>query len=67
MPDSGSFMSIFLMAIGLSTDCFAVAFSGGISNRNYAPRQVRPISTSFSLFQAMMIVLGWFAGDTIVG
>lgn len=67
MFNSGSIISVCLIAVGLSADCFAVAFSSGISNRNYAVRRALPLSTSFGLFQALMLVLGWFAGETIVG
>lgn len=66
MIDSGSFIPILLIAIGLSADCFAVALSGGISNRNYMARQVLRVAASFGLFQAAMPVLGWLAGETIV-
>ena len=60
------FLSIFLIALGLSADCFAVALSGGISNINHSwPRLLR-VSFSFGLFQALMPVLGWLAGRTVV-
>ena len=63
---NSDFLSIFLIAIGLSADCFAVALSGGISNINHSwPRLLR-VSFSFGLFQALMPVLGWLAGRTIV-
>ena len=60
------FLSILLIALGLSADCFAVAISGGISNINHSwPRLLR-VSFSFGLFQALMPVLGWLAGRTVV-
>ncbi len=63
---NGDFLSIFLIAIGLSADCFAVALSGGISKKNHSwPRRLR-VSFSFGLFQALMLVLGWSAGRTVV-
>ena len=63
---NGNLLSIFLIAIGLSADCFAVALSGGISNKNHSwPRRLR-VSFSFGLFQALMPVLGWLAGRTVV-
>ncbi len=63
---NGEFLSIFLIAIGLSADCFAVALSGGISQKNHSwPRRLR-VSISFGLFQALMPVLGWLAGRTVV-
>ena len=66
MVINGNLLSIFLIAIGLSADCFAVALSGGISNKNHSwPRRLR-VSFSFGLFQALMPVLGWLAGRTVV-
>ena len=63
---NGNLLSIFLIAIGLSADCFAVALSGGISEKNHSwPRRLR-VSFSFGLFQALMPVLGWLAGRTVV-
>jgi putative Mn2+ efflux pump MntP len=59
-------LSVVLIALGLSADCFVVALSGGISKMNQSwPRLLR-VSFSFGLFQALMPVLGWLAGRTIV-
>ncbi len=63
---NGDFLTIFLIAIGLSADCFAVALSGGISNKNHSWPQILRVSSSFGLFQALMPVLGWLAGRTVV-
>ncbi len=60
------FLYIFLIAIGLSADCFAVSLSSGISNKNHSWLQVFRVSLSFGLFQALMPVLGWLAGRTVV-
>jgi len=63
---NSDFLSVFLIALGLSADCFAVALSGSISNINHSwPRLLR-VSFSFGLFQALMPVLGWLAGRTVV-
>ena len=63
---NSDFFSIVLIAIGLSADCFAVALSGGISQKNHSRLQVFRVSLSFGFFQALMPVLGWLAGRTIV-
>ena len=63
---SSGFLSTFLIAIGLSADCFAVALSGGITNKNHSWLQVFRVSFSFGLFQALMSVLGWLVGRTVV-
>lgn len=60
------FLSILLIAIGLSADCFAVALSGSISGRTFSFLQVLRVSLSFGAFQALMPVLGWLAGRTVV-
>lgn len=63
---NSDFLSISLIALGLSADCFAVALSGGISKKNHSwPRRLR-VSFSFGLFQTLMPVLGWLAGRTVV-
>jgi putative Mn2+ efflux pump MntP len=60
------FISIFLIALGLSADCFAVSLSTSIANRNHSFLQVIKVSFSFGFFQALMPVIGWLAGKTIV-
>jgi putative Mn2+ efflux pump MntP len=62
----GEFLSVFLIAIGLSADCFAVALSAGISANIHSWLKVLRVSFSFGLFQALMPVLGWLAGRTVV-
>jgi putative Mn2+ efflux pump MntP len=59
-------LSILLIAVSLSLDCFAVAIAGSISMRSVTHRQVLRVSTSFGLFQAGMLVLGWLLGQTLV-
>ena len=63
---SVDFLSILLVAIGLSADCFAVALSSGISMKSISHFPILRVSLSFGLFQALMPVLGWLAGRTIV-
>ena len=60
------FISIFLIALGLALDCFAIAISGSISMRTLSFLQVFRASLAFGLFQAIMPVLGWLAGRTVV-
>ena len=64
--DSIGFLSVFLIAIGLSADCFAVALSGSIAMRTLSLLQVVRTSLSFGLFQALMPAMGWLAGRTVV-
>jgi len=60
------FLSIFLIAIALSADCFAVALGGSISMRTLSHLQVFRVSLAFGLFQALMPVLGWLVGQAVV-
>lgn len=64
--DFMGFLAIFLIALGLAADCFAVALSGSISMKKLSFPQVFRASLSFGLFQGLMPVLGWLAGRTIV-
>ena len=60
------FLSIFIIALGLSADCFAVALGSSVFKKSYSPLQVFRVSLSFGIFQAFMLVLGWLAGRTVV-
>jgi len=70
LPDdilmNNDLLSILLIAVGLSADCFAVAFSASISHHNYRLRQVLRAGASFGLFQAAMPLFGWLVGKTVV-
>jgi len=61
------FLSVLAIALGLSADCFAVAVSGSISKKDHSRVDILRVASSFGLFQALMPVLGWLAGRTIVG
>jgi len=63
---NSDFISVFLIALGLSADCFVVALSGGISKIDHSWSRILRVSFSFGLFQALMPVLGWLAGRTVV-
>jgi putative Mn2+ efflux pump MntP len=52
--------------MGLSADCFAVALGGSISMKTLSRLQVFRASIAFGLFQALMPVLGYFLGRTVV-
>jgi putative Mn2+ efflux pump MntP len=65
IPDTGFFFVIFI-AVGLSADCFAVALSSSIANRNIGIKPICYTALSFGTFQALMPVLGWLAGTKVV-
>ncbi len=60
------FLSVFVIAIGLSADCFAVALSGSIAIKTLNFFKVFRTSLAFGLFQALLPVLGWLVGRTVV-
>ncbi|MDI6767157.1 MAG: manganese efflux pump MntP family protein [Bacteroidota bacterium] len=56
------FITIFLIALGLSMDAVAVAISMGLSINSLRIRHGLLIGLFFGAFQAIMPVLGWAAG-----
>jgi manganese efflux pump family protein len=60
------FITLLLIAIGLAADCFVVSLGSSISQKNLSPFQIGRVALSFGVFQAIMPVLGWLAGLTVV-
>jgi len=60
------FWTIFLIAIGLAMDCFAVSLGVGTAGTATGPRATFRLFFHFGLFQAGMTLLGWLAGKTVV-
>ncbi len=58
-----SYYELFLLAIGLCLDTFAVSVSGGICLGPHCRRRRRIIILTMSLFQSSMAILGWLAGS----
>ena len=54
--------SLFLVALGVSADAFAVALGKGLHMRRFDLRNALIIAAAFGLFQAVMPVIGWFLG-----
>jgi putative Mn2+ efflux pump MntP len=59
-----SFPSIFLIALGMAMDAFAVSLGSGVKI-GPGPRPVFRIAFHFGLFQALLPIIGWFFGNTI--
>jgi len=57
-----SIIEIFLTAVALAMDAFAVSLAAGASARVRGPRAALRLSFHFGLFQFLMPVLGWFLG-----
>lgn len=58
-------IEILLIAVGLAMDAFAVSIAAGTSGRLSGKRGIFRLSFHFGLFQAMMPVIGWYAGTHI--
>lgn len=62
-----SFLEILLVALSMAMDAFAVCLGAGASPCISGHRPVFRLAFHFGLFQALMPVLGWLTGMTIVG
>jgi putative Mn2+ efflux pump MntP len=60
------FWTIFLIAIGLAMDCFAVSLGVGTAGTAMGFRPTFRLFFHFGLFQAGMTLLGWLVGKTVV-
>jgi manganese efflux pump family protein len=59
-------LTILLIALGDSADCFAVAVCSCIAMKTLSRIQILRVALSFGIFQTTMTILGWLAGRTIV-
>jgi len=60
-----SLIEIFLLAVGLAMDAFAVSVASGIAMRNFHFGSALRMALAFGGFQAIMPVIGWVAGRTL--
>lgn len=60
-----SLLVSFLIALGLSIDTFAVAISSGILKQKVTFKSAVKYSIIMSLFQALMLIIGWSLGRSI--
>jgi manganese efflux pump family protein len=61
-----SFLEIFLIALGLASDAFAVSISAGSTGVTKEPRAMLRLSFHFGLFQFLMPIIGWLTGLSVV-
>jgi len=54
--------TLFLIALGLSMDAFAVSVSNGLYYKNFTKKQYILSSLTFGIFQGLMPTIGFFAG-----
>jgi putative Mn2+ efflux pump MntP len=60
-----NFIEVFLIALSMAMDAFAVCLGAGTQEQTSGPRPTFRLAFHFGLFQFLMPVLGWFAGATI--
>lgn len=58
--------AIFFIALGLAMDCFAVSVTSGLTIKKVKVLNALSIAFSFGSFQAIMPIIGWLAGVSIV-
>lgn len=62
-----SFIFILGLAVALAMDCFAVTLGLACGSRGLTMKQALRMGLAFGGFQAVMPVIGWFAGDWALG
>ncbi len=62
-----SFVLIIGMALALAMDCFAVTLGLACGSRGLTAKQAVRMGAFFGGFQFAMPVIGWFAGDRLLG
>ena len=56
-------LEIWLLAVGLAMDCFAVSIASGIILKRVRLRPMLVMAVSFGFFQALMPLLGWIGAS----
>jgi len=59
-------ITILLVAFGLAVDSFSVSITNGLANKTFRASHALKIGLFFGLFQAIMPLIGWFAGVHIL-
>lgn len=61
----GILISVFLIALSLAADAFAVSVSTGVSINGFTWRQALKLGCWFGAFQFIMPLIGWFLGSSV--
>jgi putative Mn2+ efflux pump MntP len=59
-------LTTLLTAFALSLDCFAVALAAGVPGGRSGLRDAARIALAFGTFQAVMPIVGWLAGRSVI-
>ena len=62
-----SLMTIIVIAVGLAMDAFAVSVTNGATYKKQGSNHAFRMAFAFGGFQAIMPIVGWLAGLTILG
>jgi manganese efflux pump family protein len=60
-------LEVFLLAVALSMDAFAVSIGLGAKKKNYSKKMAFMAASYFGVFQALMPFLGYWAGKGVLG
>ncbi len=60
-----NWLSVLGLSVGLAMDAFAVAIAAGMAINTLTPRHVFRLGFHFGLFQFMMPIAGWLAGEQL--
>lgn len=58
-------IEVFLIAVSLALDAFAVSVSSGISVKGFGWKHAVKMGVYFGLFQFAMPLIGWFLGSSV--
>jgi putative Mn2+ efflux pump MntP len=58
-----AFFEILMISLGFGADAFSVALASGA--QGFGPRRIFRLSWHFGLFQFLMPIIGWYAGDLL--
>ncbi len=59
-------ITTLLIALGLAMDSFSVAIANGLSTKKFKTSNALKIAAFFGFFQAIMLILGWYAGVNLL-
>lgn len=62
-----SLLQIVLIAFGVAADAFAVSLARGTKIREDLPRRALVLALAFGLAQAIMPLIGWLVGNSVLG
>ena len=58
-------ITVFLIAVSLAMDAFAVSVSNGIALKNFRVSDGMKMGVFFGLFQCIMPIVGWILGNSV--